>query len=257
MIRVESLTHAYAGKECLRDISFEISAGEKIILLGSNGSGKSTLLKILDGLVKPKHGSYHYDGHVVTPASLRAGPLRGRFRGEVALLLQNPDVMLFNPTVRDEITFGPRQLGMDHIEERARHWAAMVGVEAYLDRPPFTLSGGEKQKLALAALFSAEPRLLLLDEPTAALDPRTTGWLVDFLGELPITTVCSTHNLSLAPELGQRALVLDEAHSLAHDGDIAPFLGDIEALIRANLVHSHRHRHGGVEHRHYHSHDWQ
>jgi cobalt/nickel transport system ATP-binding protein len=257
MIRIDSLNHAYGGKESLRDLSFEIAAGEKVILLGSNGSGKSTLLKILDGLITPSAGTYSYDALPVTQASLRAGPLRQRFRREVALLFQNPDVMLFNPTVRDEIAFGPRQFGLDLIEERVHHWASLVGVERFLDRPPFTLSGGEKQKVALAALLAAEPRLLLLDEPTAALDPRTTGWLVDFLGELPITTLCTTHNLSLAPELGKRALVLDESHALIHDGDIAPFLSDIEALLRANLVHSHRHRHDGVEHRHFHSHDWQ
>lgn len=193
----------------------------------------------------------------MTPARIKHAPLRARFRQEVALLFQNPDVMLFNPTVHDEIAFGPRQFGLRDIDARVRHWAGLVGVEGFLERPPFTLSGGEKQKVALAALLASEPKLLLLDEPSAALDPRTTGWLVDFLAELPITTLTTTHNLSLAPELGQRALVLDEAYGLIYNGAIEPFLSDIDALIAANLVHSHRHRHGGVEHRHFHRHDWQ
>jgi cobalt/nickel transport system ATP-binding protein len=257
MIRVENLGHRYRDKTSLSGISFSISEGEKTVLLGSNGCGKSTLLKIMDGLIAPSEGAYRYAGELVSPTHIRHGPLRLRFRREVALLFQNPDVMLFNPTVHDEIAFGPRQFGLSDIDDRVLHWAHLIGVEQFLDRPPFTLSGGEKQKVALAALLASEPRVLLLDEPAAALDPRTTGWLVDFLAELPITTLTTTHNLSLAPELGARTLVLDEAHRLVYDGAIEPFLADIEALIGANLVHSHRHRHAGIEHRHYHGHDWQ
>lgn len=257
MIRVENLSHAYGDKPSLVDISFAVGAGEKLVLLGANGCGKSTLLKILDGLIAPKAGDYRYDGEEITPARLKHGEPRRRFRSEVGLLFQNPDVMLFNPTVYDEIAFGPRQLGLGDVDARARHWAAVVGVERFLERPPFTLSGGEKQKVALAALLAVQPKLLLLDEPAAALDPRTTGWLVDFLAELPITLLTTTHNLGLAGELGSRALVLGEDHRLAYDGPVEPFLKDIERLIASNLAHVHRHRHGDVEHRHWHTHDWQ
>jgi cobalt/nickel transport system ATP-binding protein len=257
MIQVEALGYAYAGKPSLVDVSFEIQAGEKVVLLGSNGCGKSTLLKTLDGLITPHAGEYRYDGMAVTPARIRDQPLRGRFRREVALLFQNPDAMLFNSTVYDEIAFGPRQFNMDALDARVRHWAGQVGVSDFLDRPPFTLSGGEKQKVALAALLAVEPKLLLLDEPAAALDPRSTGWLVDFLAEIPVTTLITTHNLGLAPELGARTLVLDEAHRLVYDGPVEPFLADTEALISANLAHNHRHRHGGLEHSHFHGHAWE
>ncbi|MDO9225646.1 MAG: ABC transporter ATP-binding protein [Pseudomonadota bacterium] len=257
MIRVEGLSHHYGEKTCLLEVSFSLAPGEKAVLLGSNGSGKSTLLKILDGLVTPRAGTVFYEGERITPGHLKHGALRQRFRQEVALLFQNPDVMLFNPTVYDEIAFGPRQMGLSNIDERVAHWAELVGVTAFLKRPPFTLSGGEKQKVALAALLAAEPKLLLLDEPAAALDPRSTGWLVDFLADLPITLLTTTHNLSLAPELGTRTLVLGEDHRLLYDGLIEPFLGDTEKLVAANLAHVHRHKHGGVEHRHWHTHDWQ
>lgn len=257
MIRVEGLSHHYGEKPCLLDVSFSLAAGEKAVLLGSNGSGKSTLLKILDGLVAPRAGRVFYEGEHITPDQLKHGALRRRFRQDVALLFQNPDVMLFNPTVYDEIAFGPRQMGLSSIDERVAHWAELVGVTAFLKRPPFTLSGGEKQKVALAALLAVEPKLLLLDEPAAALDPRGTGWLVDFLADLPITLLTTTHNLGLAPELGARTLVLGEDHRLLYDGPIEPFLGDTEKLVAANLAHAHRHRHGGVEHRHWHTHDWQ
>ncbi|MFP5507401.1 MAG: energy-coupling factor ABC transporter ATP-binding protein [Gammaproteobacteria bacterium] len=256
MIEVDGVTHRYNGTEVLRDIAFAQAAGEKVVLLGSNGSGKSTLLKILAGLIAPSAGHYRYAGEPTDPQRLKDAARNRQFRREVALLFQNPDTMLFNPTVYDEIAFGPRQWSAPDLDARVRHWAETVGVAAHLDRPPFGLSGGEKQKVALAALLAMEPKLLLLDEPTAALDPRSTGWLVDFLGDLQATTLISTHNLSLAAELGTRALVLGEDHRLIYDGPIAPLTRNLELLAAANLVHTHKHRHGIVYHRHPHVHDW-
>lgn len=257
VLGVIGVGHRYGSTEVLRDISFTIRPGEKVVLLGSNGSGKSTLLKILNGLIAPSTGQFHYQGEAITPVRLKLPALHRRFRSEVALLFQNPDAMLFNPSVFDEIAFGPRQMELANVNERVQHWADQVGVSKHMARPPFTLSGGEKQKVCLAALLALEPKVLLLDEPTAALDPRSTGWLVDFLGGLQITTLTTTHNLSLAPELGNRALVLGEDHSLIHDGPIQSLLADMKLLAAANLVHTHRHRHGNIEHRHTHVHDWQ
>jgi cobalt/nickel transport system ATP-binding protein len=257
VLQAIGISHRYGNTEVLRDIGFEVRPGEKVVLLGCNGSGKSTLLKILNGLIAPSAGQFLYQREAITPTRLKAPTLHRRFRSEVALLFQNPDAMLFNPSVFDEIAFGPRQMGLADIEKRVQHWAEQVGVSQHLKRPPFTLSGGEKQKVCLAALLALEPKVLLLDEPTAALDPRSTGWLVDFLGGLSITTVTTTHNLSLAAELGSRALVLGEDHSLIHDGPIQALLADMDRLAAANLVHTHRHRHGNIEHRHTHVHDWQ
>ena len=256
VIELTAVSHCYNGNAALVEVSFTVASGEKVVLLGANGTGKSTLLRIMDGLIAPTSGIYRYKGEPIDPQRLRASPLNRRFRREVALLFQNPDAMLFNPTVYDEIAFGPRQLGLSDVDARVRHWAGVMGLSPHLGRLPFSLSGGEKQKLALAALLAVEPELLLLDEPAAALDPRSTGWLIDFLAELPITVITTTHNLSLAPELGSRALVLGEDHRLIHDGPIEPFLADQAKLVAANLVHSHRHRHGELEHRHFHTHDW-
>jgi cobalt/nickel transport system ATP-binding protein len=163
--------------------------------------------------------------------------------------------MLFNPTVYDEIAYGLRQLGEARdIDGVVREWAVRLGVEPHLKRPPFQLSGGEKQKVCLAALLCLEPRVLLLDEPTANLDPRSTGWLVDFLQDLSVTSVATTHNLSLAGELGDRVLVLSEKHQLIFDGRVEELLGDEDKLLAANLVH--RHRSGGSRERRLHVHDW-
>ena len=261
MIAIENLSHSYESQPTLREVSCTIDAGEKIVLLGSNGCGKSTLLKILAGLLAPAAGRVAYEGHDVSPRALGNKAFRRRFRRETGLLFQNPDAMLFNPTVRDEIAFGPRQHELDDADDRAVHWAQQVGVISLLERAPWTLSAGQKQLVCLASLLALEPRLLLLDEPTAALDPRSTGWLVDFLQDLEPTLVVATHNLSLASELGERCLVLGEDHTLLHDGDVLALRDSPEVLQRANLVHIHRHRHrddpeGESEHRHYHTHDW-
>lgn len=258
IIRAEGIGHGYDGAgEVLRDVSFRVEPGEKLVLFGANGAGKSTLLKILNGLVRPREGRWFYESREMDEQALEEKEFHRRFRREVVYLFQNPESMMFNPTVRDEIAFGPRQLGLGDVDERVDRWASEFGIERLLDRSPFRLSGGEKQKVCLAALLALDPRVLLLDEPTANLDPRSTGWLVDFLRDVHRTTLVTTHNISLGQELGDRALVLSESHELIHDGPVAGLLKDTEKLIEANLVHTHRHRHGGVEHRHFHSHDWE
>ncbi|MBM3319625.1 MAG: ABC transporter ATP-binding protein [Candidatus Eisenbacteria bacterium] len=258
MIRVEGVAHAYrADRPVLEGVTFKISGGEKVVLLGCNGSGKTTLLRILNGLLFPDAGHYFFRGKKVDRRTLADAEFHRDFRRRVAFLFQNPDAMIFNPTVRDEIAFGPRRLGLGGADDRAETWARNLGIAPLLDRPPFQLSTGEKQKVCLAALLALEPEVLLLDEPTGSLDPRTTGWLVDFLQDLSVTTVTTTHNLSLGAELGERALVLSEKHTLLYDGPIEGILGDERKLLEANLVHIHRHRHAGVEHRHFHAHDWE
>lgn len=258
MIETVNVSHAYSGEELvLKDISFVIEEGEKVVLLGANGSGKTTLLKILNGLVQPSAGRCNYKSKELSGRNLKNKEFHASFRKEVVLLFQNPESMIFNPTVYDEIAFSLRRFGIGHLDERVKHWADAVGVSRYLQRPPFQLSSGEKQKVCLAALLALEPKLLLMDEPTATLDPRSTGWLVDFLQDLDVTTLVTTHNLSLASELGDRTMVLSERHELIYDGQLDLLLEDEEKLLEANLLHVHRHKHEGIEHRHFHSHDWE
>ena len=245
------------GRPVLRDVTFSVAPGERVVLLGVNGTGKTTLLKALDGLVFPSAGRIAYDGVPLEAPRLEEPAFRRRFRAEVGLLFQNVDAMLFNPTVADEIAFGPRQLGLPGVEERVERWAATFGVTPFLDRPPFELSGGEKKRVALAAVLSVEPRVLLLDEPTASLDPASAERLVDFLAGLAGTTVVvSTQNLSVAEELGSRALLLAPGRpGLVHDGPSAALVADERLLVESGPAHRHAHRHGAAEHAHYHVHD--
>jgi cobalt/nickel transport system ATP-binding protein len=257
MLDVEGISYRYPESEpVLKGVSFAVGEGEKVVLLGANGCGKTTLLRVLNGLIFPQEGCFRYEGEEVTARRSRDKSWNRRFRKEVVLLFQHPEAMLFNPTVYDEIAYSLRQIEAEGLDERVQHWAAQLGVERHLRRPPFQLSGGEKQRVCLAALLALEPKLLLLDEPTANLDPRSTGWLIDFLQDLPVTSIATTHNLGLAAELGSRTLVLSEGHELIFDGGLEELMADEEKLLAANLVHAHRHPHGGSQHRHFHVHDW-
>jgi cobalt/nickel transport system ATP-binding protein len=257
LFELDNVALEAAGRKVLGGLRFQIDAGERVVLLGVNGSGKTTLLKLLDGLMFPSQGTLRYSGQALDPPALAQAAFRRRFRGEVALLFQNVDAMLFCPSVADEIAFGPRQLGLTDIEGRVAQWADTFGVADLLDRPPFELSGGEKKRVALAALLSIDPRVLLLDEATAGLDPAWAGMLVNFLADHPsLTVLASTHNLTLAEELGSRALLLGRNGSgLLFDGPTAELLANQALLIESGLAHQHVHQHHGAPHAHFHVHD--
>ncbi len=255
MFRVEDLWFSYAEEDVLRGINLNLERGDRVVLLGGNGCGKSTLLKILDGLIFPKKGRVFWKGKELRPGKIKN--FEGEFRRSVVLLFQDVEVMLFNPTVRDEISFGLRQMRIKDIDERVEKWGEKLGISNLFQRSPAELSIGEKKKVALASILALEPEVLLLDEPLSNLDPRSTGEILDLLWEYPATTVVATQNLSLAPELGERAILLSEDHRKIYEGDFKELLSDRELLLRANLLHIHRHRHGRVIHRHFHPHDWE
>jgi cobalt/nickel transport system ATP-binding protein len=254
---LEQVSLNLGSRSILRDLSLHIHPGERVVILGVNGCGKTTLLKLLDGLLWAEAGRVSYDGRTLDRAALDDASFRRRFRGEVAFLFQNVDAMLFNPTVKDEIAFGPRQLGMADAQARAARWSEVFGANAWMDRPPFELSGGEKKRVALAAMMAIEPKVLLLDEPTASLDPASAGQLVDLLNSRSdLTVIASTHNLSLVEELGQRVLLLAPGQpGLLYDGPPSGLLKNDELLIKSGLAHRHHHIHDGTEHAHFHVHD--
>lgn len=245
------------GRPVLDEVGFSVRPGERVVVLGVNGAGKTTLLRLLDGLAFADAGEVAYGGRRLEASALEEPAFRRKFRGEVALLFQNVDAMLFNPTVEDEIAFGPRQLGQDDVPGRVARWAEAFEVHELLDRAPFELSGGEKKRVALAALLAVEPRVLLLDEATAGLDPASAGRLVDVLAGIGgLTVIAATHNLSVASELGERAILIAPGKKgVLYDGPAHGLLEDEWRLIASGLAHRHVHRHGAHAHAHYHVHD--
>ncbi len=254
---LEQLSMRLGDREVLSELSFTIAARERVVLLGVNGCGKTTLLKLLDGLLPPAGGSVRYDGRALDGQALGEPAFRRRFRSEVAFLFQNVDAMLFNPTVADEIAFGPRQLALGDVEARVERYAKLFGAETWLARPPFELSGGEKKRVARAALLAGEPKVLLLDEPTAGLDPASSAHLVDYLQQREeLTVITSTHNLSVVAELGSRVLLMpSRAGRLLYDGPAEGVVDDQELLVASGLAHRHEHHHHGSTHAHFHVHD--
>jgi len=251
---------AYDGAgDALRDITLRIAPRERVALIGANGSGKTTLLRVLDGLLFPSAGSIRAFGEALDARALADEATARWFRRRVGLVFQNADAQLFSTSVREEIAFGPLHLGLarDEVERRVGDVAGMLGLDGLLERPPFRLSGGEKKKVAIASVLVINPEVILLDEPTAGLDPRTQAWLLDLLPELHRagkTLVSATNDLDLVPLFADRVIALDESHAIVADGPAGTILADRDLLRRANIIHEHAHRHGEGWHTHSHFH---
>lgn len=235
MFDIRNVTLKREANTVFENLNLHIGAGEKVVLLGVNGSGKSTLLKLLNGLEFPDSGELLFEGNPLSKSALKQNQTNEYFRRNVGLVFQNIDAMLFNPSVYDEIAFGARQLEFDDVDARVRNYAELFGLTPYLKNVPFKLSGGQKQKLALACVMSLSPKVLLLDEPTSALDPASTAKFLDIIAALPITTITATHNLAIAPRLGERVVILDEKGKILYDGT-SENAYEIDLLTRAGLI---------------------
>ena len=253
---LRDVAYTYSSRQVALDgVNLRIWRGERVVLLGANGSGKSTLLRLLDGIVGPTGGSIRALGLDV--AAVAAGEDGFRFHREVGLVFQDPDIQLFSATVLDDVAFGPLQLGLtkEEVRERCDEALGEMGIAHLADRAPFELSGGEKKRAAIASVLSLRPEVVLLDEPTASLDPRTKWVLVDLiqrLGAAGRTLIVATHELDIVPLIADRVVVLSEGGRVVADGAPGTILADRELLIRANLIHEHLHEHGAVAHSHPH-----
>ncbi|MCL4537107.1 MAG: energy-coupling factor ABC transporter ATP-binding protein [Nitrospirae bacterium] len=260
IIKIENVSYNYYGKiPALVDVSLEIKEGEKFAVIGANGSGKSTLLQIISALIYPSGGNVFFRGNEVSERTLKDSVFLRFFREKVGYVFQDSDVQLFCPTVVDELLYGPMQLGINENEamDRAFEVMQMLNIENLKDRPSYMLSGGEKKRVAIGSVLTMNPEVLLFDEPTNGLDPRTQCFLVELLFELNEagkTIVIATHDLSLVDELHCRVAVLSEDHRIEKIGNPDNILSDGELLLRVNLIHEHMHCHGDTAHRHLHSH---
>lgn len=260
IIKIENVSYKYYGKiTALLDVSLGIKESERFAIIGANGSGKSTLLQIMDGLIYPSSGRVFFSGREVSEKTLKDKGFLRFFREKLGYVFQDSDVQLFCPTVLDELLYGPMQLGLNENEamDRAFEVMQMLNIENLKDRPSYMLSGGEKKRVAIGSVLTMNPEVLLFDEPTNGLDPRTQCFLVELLFELNDagkTIVIATHDLSLVDELHCRVAVLSEDHRIEKIGNPDNILSDGELLLRVNLIHEHMHCHGDTAHRHLHSH---
>jgi cobalt/nickel transport system ATP-binding protein len=231
----------HPGITALQNITLEVNSGEQLVILGANGCGKTTLLQLLGGLIFPTLGAIKAFGKELTEERLEEPRFRAFFRSKAGFIFQNPDVQLFCPTVYEELAFGPLQLDLprEQVKQRVDDLLTMLGISSLQGRAPHQLSGGEKKKVAIAAVLAMNPQLLLLDEPTSALDPRTQSWLQELLSELcraGKTTVTATHDLGLVESFATRAVVIGEDHRILAVGAPSAILSDTDLLLRANLI---------------------
>ena len=259
IFQVQDVTFRYNDVTALNGLSLGIRENQRIAILGANGSGKSTFLRLLDALYFPDKGTISAFGEDLTEEAFQDDEFAFRFRRRVAFVFQSPDVQLFNPTVFDEVAFGPLQLRWekDKIRQSVAETLEMMEITHLKDRSPHRLSGGEKKRVALASVLILDPQVLLLDEPTAALDPKSQGRVVDFLvgwSNTAKTTITATHDLDIIEDIADYCFVFQNGR-IAGQGTPTQILADTALLEATNLIHAHRHAHPtGEVHSHNHLH---
>ncbi len=253
-----SVWFSYGKALALQNLSLDIKIGERIALLGANGSGKSTLLRLLAGLAFAEQGSISYLGQDLTEARLQRTEFFYDFRRSVGIVFQNPDVQLFNPSVFEEVAFGPLQLGWPQAQIRGRveQSLSLLGISSLATRAPHRLSGGEKKRVALASVLVTQPQVLLLDEPIESLDPTSQNGIIDLLASMasgPRTVITATHDLNALESIADRCVVLKDG-MIAAEGDSYTILHDAHLLEQTGLVRPLRHHHAKPARPHGHLH---
>jgi len=230
VVKVSDLHFSYPdGHSALRGVSFNLCEGDKVALVGPNGAGKSTLMLQLNGILIGR-GEIEIGNMRLTRDNLPV------IRAMVGLVFQNPDDQLFSPTVFEDVAFGPLHMGLPEEEVLRCVDSALeaVRMSSYRDRLSHHLSVGEKKRIAIATVLSMNPSILILDEPSAGLDPRARRTLINLLRDLPITMLVSTHDMKLVQELFPRTIVMDEGLIVA-DGETKGILADEKFLYQHGL----------------------
>lgn len=216
LIETRDLSHVYPGNvRGLERVNFIAPRNTRIAVIGANGAGKSTLFKHFNGILQPTSGTILVRGEPITRENVK------EVRKFVGVVFQNPDDQIFSPTVEQDVAFGPMNLGLDGetVRHRVEEALRVVGITHLRDRVPHHLSGGEKKRVAIAGIIAMEPQVLVLDEPTAGLDPAGVRDLVDFVNSLArrfgMTVIYSTHDVSLVPEMADIVYVMDRGSIVA------------------------------------------
>ncbi len=247
VFQARNLGFRYGEHSAIESASFSIAPGERVALLGPNGSGKSTLLRLLDGLLFPDSGELCFHGEAITQARLADKEFSHQFRRRVGFVFQNPDSQIFNASVFDEVAFGPLQLRWpkQQIRERVEATLEAMHIADLRHRSPHRLSGGEKKRVALASILVYDPEVLLLDEPLAALDPKSESEMIELLTswkDSDKTVVMATHDLDNLEEVADRCIVFQNGR-IAGEGSCLEVLHNVELLQKTRLIHPHKHTH--------------
>jgi len=231
IVQAEDIYFTYPdGTVGLNGVSFRIIHGESVALVGANGAGKSTLLLHLNGYLYPTQGKVRIGDYPLIPKNLKM------VRRSVGMVFQDPDDQLFMPTVFDDVAFGPLNLGLadTEVEQNVMQALETVGVPHLRKRPPYKLSGGEKRSVAIATVLALSPDILVMDEPTSSLDPKSRSRLIELLKAFHHTKIIATHDLDMAIDLCERTIVLHRGKITA-DGPTLELFQDEDLLAQSGL----------------------
>jgi energy-coupling factor transport system ATP-binding protein len=243
-IKINNLTYTYMAatpfeRKALDDVSLEINDGEIVAIIGHTGSGKSTLIQHMNGLLKPDSGSIFIDGVDITLKNVKLNEVRKK----VGLVFQYPEYQLFEETIEKDIGFGPKNLKLDQfeIDKRVKKAMNLVGLdfEKYKDKSPFEISGGQKRRVAIAGIIAMEPKILILDEPTAGLDPKGRDDILKtiklFKEEYNMTIIMVSHSMEEVANIAERIIVMDHSRCVL-DGSLREVFREIDTLESIGLA---------------------
>ena len=229
LVEMRHVTFTYPdGTAALQDVSFRITHGESVALIGENGAGKSTLLLHLNGFLTPMSGSVRVGDLPVMKSTLPA------IRRSIGMIFQHPDDQLFMPTVQDDVAFGPLNLGLppEEVEARVANALTLVGMAYVAKKPPYRLSEGQKRSVAIATVLALEPNMLIMDEPSSNLDPKSRRNLINLLRTFTHTKIIATHDLEMALDVCERTMIMHQGR-IAADGKTFDLLQN-DALLEAS-----------------------
>lgn len=235
-LSTENLSFTYPdGTRALKNINIEIEKGEKIAIIGPNGAGKSTLFSHFNGLTEPTSGCVKIEGK---PISFEKDELL-KVRQKVGIVFQDPNDQLFAPTVKEDIAFGPMNLGLsyDEVEKRVEDALKMVGMENYEDKTPHHLSGGQQKRIAIAGIIAMKPEIMILDEPTAGLDPDGVEKVLNIMNQLNkegMTLIISSHDIDMISKYADKIFILYNGE-IIESGNKNKIFSDMELLKKAHL----------------------
>ncbi len=235
-LETKNLSYTYHdGTQALKNVNIKIKKGEKIAIMGPNGAGKSTLFSHFNGLNEPTSGHVEIDGEKII---FERDELI-KVRQKVGIVFQDPNDQLFAPTVKEDVAFGPMNLGLDYdeVEKRIRESLEMVGMSGFEEKTPHHLSGGQQKRVAIAGIIAMRPDIMILDEPTAGLDPEGVDKVLDILNNLNnegISIVISSHDIEMVNQFADKIFVLHDGEIIA-EGDKHQIFSDKELLKKAHL----------------------
>ena len=235
-LSTENLSFTYPdGTQALKNINIEIEKGEKVAIIGPNGAGKSTLISHFNGLTEPTSGCVKIEGKAI---SFEKDELL-KVRQKVGIVFQDPNDQLFAPTVKEDIAFGPMNLGLSYgeVEKRVEDALKMVGMENYEDKTPHHLSGGQQKRIAIAGIIAMKPELMILDEPTAGLDPDGVEKVLNIMNQLNkegMTLIISSHDIDMISKYADKIFILYNGE-IIESGNKNKIFSDMELLKKAHL----------------------